>query len=106
MTGAPTQYAHIRRRLRAIQLRHWKRKTTIAKKLIALGIKRALAWRRVYEGRKSIWALSHMSVVDRALRNSHWDARGLVSLGDHWRKKHEHIVAPAQLSLSWDTARS
>lgn len=98
--------AHIRRRLRAIQLRHWKRKATIAKKLIALGIKRTKAWQRVYEGRKSIWALSHTSVVDRALPNSHWDARGLVSLRDRWRAQREHVAAPAQLLLSWDTARS
>ena len=30
--------AHIRRRLRAIILRHWKRKRTIAKRLVALGV--------------------------------------------------------------------
>ena len=33
--------AHIRRRLRAIILRHWKRKRTIAKRLVALGVKPA-----------------------------------------------------------------
>ena len=32
--------AHIRRRLRAIILRHWKRRRTIAKRLIALGVNR------------------------------------------------------------------
>ena len=32
--------AHIRRRLRAIQLRHWRRKRTIARNLIKLGVKR------------------------------------------------------------------
>ena len=36
--------AHIRRRLRAILLRHWKRKRTIARNLIALGVKRRAAW--------------------------------------------------------------
>jgi group II intron reverse transcriptase/maturase len=98
--------AHIRRRLRATQLKHWKRKKTIAMKLIGLGIKRQTAWRRVYEGRKSIWALSHTNVVDRALRNSYWDARGLVSLRDRWRVMQERVGAPAQLTLNWDTARS
>lgn len=98
--------AHIRRRLRAIQLKHWKRKRTIATKLVALGIKRKTVWRSVYGGRKSFWALSHTNVVDRALRNSHWDARGLVSLRDRWQAMQEPIDAPAQLSLSWDTARS
>jgi len=98
--------AHIRRRLRALQLKHWKRKRTIAKKLIELGIRAKTAWATVYGGCKSLWALSHTSAVDRALRNSHWDARGLVSLRSRWRKMREQIDAPVQLSLSWDTARS
>ena len=98
--------AHTRRRLRAIQLKHWKRKSTIAKKLIALGISQKRAWQRVYAGRKSIWALSHTSVVDKALRNSHWEARGLVSALSRWKQMNEQRVAPAQLSLGWDTARS
>ena len=92
--------AHIRRRLRAIQLKQWKRKKTIAKKLIALGIGSKTAWQRVYEGRKSSWALSHAAVVDRALPNRHWSARGLVSLRQRWQQMQEKIVAPAQLTLA------
>ena len=98
--------AHIRRRLRALQLKHWKCKKTIARKLIALGIKRHAAWRSVYDGRKSIWVLSHANVVDRALPNSHWDARGLFSVRKHWRAMREQVDAPVQLTLNWDTARS
>src|SRR5207302_7446334 len=44
--------AHIRRRLRAILLRHWKRKRTIARRLIKLGVPRRSAWRQVYQGRR------------------------------------------------------
>jgi group II intron reverse transcriptase/maturase len=51
--------AHLRRRLRAILLRHWKRKRTIARNLVKLGVKRESAWRQIYAGRKSWWALSH-----------------------------------------------
>jgi len=98
--------AHIRRRLRAIQLRHWKRKRTIVKKLISLGIRRTSARKSVYGGRKSSWALSHTSVVDRALRNSHWDERGLVSITERWRTMRAQLVAPVQLTLAWDEARS
>lgn len=98
--------AHTRRRMRAMQLKQWKRKRTIAKKLIALGIRPKTAWRTVYSGSKSPWALSHTSAVDLALRNSYWEARGLVSLLSRYRKKHEPIEAPAQLALGWDTARS
>lgn len=59
--------AHIRRRLRAIMLKHWKRQRTIARNLVALGVKRQSAWRGVYAGRKSTWALSHSPAVDKGL---------------------------------------
>lgn len=98
--------AHIRRRLRAIQLRHWKCKRTIARKLIALGIKHQKAWSSIYEGRKSTWALSHTGTVDRALRNSHWDARGLVSIEHRWCEMRANIIAPVQLTLVLGRARS
>lgn len=91
--------AHIRRRLRALQLCHWKRKRTIAKKLISLGIRRKAAWQSIYEGRRSMWALSNTSTVNRALRNSYWDARGLVSIEQRCRAMREQIVAPPQLTL-------
>ena len=91
--------AHIRRRLRALQLRHWKRKRTILRNLVSRGIRRSTAWRTVYGGRKSTWALSHTPAVDLALRNSHWDARGLISVGHRWRQMHTPIVAPTQLVL-------
>lgn len=92
--------AHIRRRLRALQLRHWKTKRTIARKLVALGIRRKTAWDSVYAGRRSTWALSHTSTVDRALRNSYWDARGLFSVAHRWRQMRANIGAPAQLTLA------
>jgi hypothetical protein len=91
--------AHIRRRLRALQLQHWKCKRTIARNLIKLGIRPDKAWGSVYAGRKSTWALSHTSTVDRALRNSYWDARGLVSIEHRWLAMLEKVVAPVQLTL-------
>jgi hypothetical protein len=99
--------AHIRRRLRAIQLQHWRCKRTIARRLILLGGKRATVWRSVYEGRKSFWALSHAPSIDRALRKGYWTERGLLSLADLWRASFFHrVVAPQQLTLRWDTLRS
>ena len=95
--------AHIRRRLRAIVLRHWKRRATIARNLVALGVRRHAAWRGVYAGRKSWWALSHEPVVDRGLRNTFFAQRGLNALVVLHRRAHEDIVAPAQpqLVLEW-----
>jgi RNA-directed DNA polymerase len=93
--------AHIRRRLRAIILRHWKRKRTIVRRLIKLGVRWESAWRQIYEGRKSWWALSHTPVVDYGLRNAYFAKRGLVFLVDLHQPAHQQIVAPElpQLAL-------
>ena len=93
--------AHIRRRLRAIVLRHWKRKRTIARRLIKLGVPRRSAWRQVYQGRKSWWALSHIPAVDHGLRNAYFAKRGLVTLVELHRHALQHIAAPdpPQLAL-------
>jgi len=91
--------AHIRRRLRAIQLKHWKTKRTTARNLISLGVSRQTAWRRVYAGQKSLWALSHDPAIDRGLRNAFFAERGLVSIVEKWREKIGGIGAQAQLEL-------
>jgi RNA-directed DNA polymerase len=98
--------AHIRRRLRAIVLRHWKTKRTIARRLVRLGIRPRTAWRSVYDGRQSTWALSHNPAVDRALRNAYFAERGLVSLLELFRPIWAAIHAPVQLLLPLGTTRS
>jgi group II intron reverse transcriptase/maturase len=96
--------AHIRRRLRAIVLKHWKRKRTMAKRLIKLGVKPKTAWRGIYKPRRSWWALSHSAPVDRGLRNAYFAERGLQSLKELWREKHCEAVIDArrQLTLTLD----
>ena len=98
--------AHIRRRLRAIVLKHWKQKRTIARRLIRLGVKPRTAWRRVYAGRKSLWTLSHDFAVNRGLRNAYFAERGLVSLKGRFKDIWSAISAPAQLMLPLEPARS
>lgn len=88
--------AHVRRRLRAIQLKHWKRKRVMVQHLIQLGAHGRSAWRRVHQGRKRLWALSHDPIVDRGLRNAYFAQRGLVSLVDEWQKRNPQIGAPVQ----------
>jgi len=93
--------AHVRRRLRALVLRHWKRRRYIARRLIRLGIRPTTAWRNVYEGRKSLWALSHCYAVDRALDRAWFARKRLVSLEQQWKERMtEHVNAPLQLSLA------
>jgi len=91
--------AHIRRRLRALLLRQWKRRRFIARRLIRLGARASTAWRVVYEGRKSLWALSHCGPVDYALNKRYFADAGLLSLEHHYREMHR-VVAPAQLTLA------
>lgn len=88
--------AHIRRRLRAILLAHWKTKRTTVRKLIRLGVKPQAAWRSIYAGRQSRWALSHSPVVDRGLRNGYFTERGLVSVAERWRQLAKYIGAPGE----------
>ena len=92
--------AHIRRRLRAIVLHHWRRKRTIARNLVKLGVKRQSAWRQVYAGRKSLWALSHTHAVDHGMNTRFFTERGLLALVELHRCKHQHVVAPVSPQLA------
>jgi hypothetical protein len=101
--------AHIRRRLRAIQLKHWKTKRTRADKLFALGVKPTTIRNSIYEGHRSLWALSHTPAANRGLPNAYFVERGLVSLAEKWRSMHSpKTIAPkptAQLNLQLGSAR-
>ena len=92
--------AHIRRRLRAIILGHWKGRRTIVRNLIHRGVRTKTAWRTVYGARKGDWALSHTPAVDRALDNAFFAQSGLVTLWDQWSKRQRTIAAPVQLALA------
>jgi group II intron reverse transcriptase/maturase len=85
--------AHIRRRLRALLLRQWKRRRSIARRLIKLGIREQTAWRTVQEGRRGTWDLSHRPAVDRALPPAYFAERGLVSLWERWQARAGLIVS-------------
>jgi hypothetical protein len=94
--------AHIRRRLRAIQLKHWKRKRSIARNLIELGVPAKKAWMNVYGGKKSLWAMSICSAVHKGLSNARFSELGLYSLEQGWKRwnpKPSVVNVPLQLSL-------
>jgi group II intron reverse transcriptase/maturase len=91
--------SHIRRRLRAILLHHWKRQRTIVRRLVALGVAPQSASKAVYAGRKSTWALSHAPAVDHALRNAYFARRGLISVGRLHRER-SAIGAPAHPTMA------
>ena len=77
---------HIRRRLRAIVLRHWKSKRTIRRRLVKLGVSKRAAGRTVYDGRKSWWDLALRPAVHWALPNAYFAKVGLISLKGRWQE--------------------
>jgi group II intron reverse transcriptase/maturase len=91
--------AHIRRRLRALLLRQWKRRRFIVRRLIRMGARPNTAWRVIYEGRKALWALSHCGPVDYALDKRYFVDQGLFSLEHRYRERHR-VIAPAQLTFA------
>lgn len=86
--------AHIRRRLRAIVLRHWKRRRTMVKRLIKLKVRPRTAWRSIYKDHRSWWALSHCAAVHRGLRNAYFADRGFIFLRNQW-EEHTHRAVRA-----------
>jgi len=90
--------AHIRRRLRALLLRQWKRKSFIARRLIRMGAQTRSVRRGIYGGRKATWALSHCSPVELALSREFFENRGLLSLEQRYREMHR-VIVPVQLNL-------
>jgi group II intron reverse transcriptase/maturase len=87
--------AHIRRRLRAIMLKHWKRKRTMVKRLVKLGVMSSTARRSIYTGRRGTWALSHCSAVDRGLKNAYFAELKLYSLKMAWFQFHHRAIVDA-----------
>ena len=72
----------IRRKLRCIIWRQWKRRHTRAKSLMKRGLSETRAWMSASNGRGAWWnsGASHMHI---AFRKSFFDSCGLVALLDH-----------------------
>jgi group II intron reverse transcriptase/maturase len=90
--------AHVRRRLRAILLRQRGRKRFIARWLIQMGARPRTAWRIVYEGKSSLWALSHK--INSPIRNAFFVERGLKSVEQLWEERQPDVDASGQLRLA------
>ena len=80
--------AHTRRRIRAIAIRHWRRK-------------RRDNWKPLKPGCHSWWFLANTSRVTRALSNARFAERGLISLVVEWQRYQlQNVTAPVQLELA------
>ena len=86
--------AHIRRRMRAILLKQWKAKVTIARHFLRGGVREKTAWATVYEGRRSIWNLSHRPAMERTIPTRWFTGKGLYSLRGAWSGLHTLVKPP------------
>ena len=93
---------HIRRRLRALLLKQWKRRRSIVRRLIKLGIQWTTAWKSVYDGRRRTWDLSHRPAVDRALPKAYFLEQDLISLEQRWQERWVRAIAPIPIQLTLD----
>lgn len=92
--------AHIRRRLRAIVLKHWKRRRTIVRRLTRLGAKASTARVAVYGQNKSWRALSLTRPVSKALSGAYFRERDLLPLKEHWQEmRDQSVIGPIQRPL-------
>lgn len=74
----------IRRRLRQLLWKRWKRGRTRFRELVALGVPRERA--ALGAVGKSPWHMTKTPVIHEALSNAYWRSTGLESLIDRYRK--------------------
>jgi RNA-directed DNA polymerase len=74
----------IRRRLRQMVWKRWKRGRTRYRELVALGVPRGRAGLGAVG--KSPWRMSRTPVVNEALNNAYWQKLGLVSISQRYRQ--------------------
>ena len=69
----------IRRRLRMVQLKQWKRATTVARQLMARAVAPSSAWQAAHHAHR-YWTMSRHAALNTALPTRHFDALGLPRL--------------------------
>jgi RNA-directed DNA polymerase len=73
----------LRRRLRQLVWKRWKRGTTRFRELVSLGVSRDRA--ALGARGKSPWHMARSPIVHAALNNDYWRTLGLVSLSERYR---------------------
>ena len=74
----------IRRRLRQIQWKRWKRGTTRYRELVKLGVPRERA--ALGAVGTSPWRMSHSPIIHEALNNAYWHSTGLESITERYNQ--------------------
>lgn len=76
----------LRRRLRQIRWKEWKRFAARRRNLIALGIRSDTA-REWAASSKGYWRVAGSPILQRALPNAHWHDQGLRGFSHHWHRR-------------------
>lgn len=76
----------LRRRLRAVRWKQWKRARTRVRELRALGMPPELAYQWGMTS-KGVWRLAGSAPLQRAMPISYWDDLGLRGLSYHWHRR-------------------
>jgi len=74
----------IRRRLRQMQWKRWKRGTTRYRELVELGVPRERA--ALGAGGTSPWRMSHSPIIHEALNNAYWQSTGLEGITERYNQ--------------------
>ena len=75
----------LRRRLRQVRWKEWKRRGTRRTNLLALGVTPRAA-RESAGSSKGCWRMSGSPALTRALPNAHWQQLGLLGFAQSWRR--------------------
>ncbi|WP_245680603.1 group II intron maturase-specific domain-containing protein, partial [Bacillus marinisedimentorum] len=76
----------IRRRLRMIRWKEWKKVKTKYKNLMKLGIKKGKAWEWA-NTRKAYWRIANSPILHKALGDHYWTNQGLKSLFGRYQSR-------------------
>jgi RNA-directed DNA polymerase len=75
----------LRRRLRQLVWKRWKRARTRQRNLVALGLRPSVAYEASASGR-GCWRLAASPPVNQALSNAYWRAQGLLSTKEQYHR--------------------
>jgi group II intron reverse transcriptase/maturase len=75
----------LRRRLRQLLWKRWKRPRTRQQNLVALGLRPSVAYEASASG-KGYWRLAASPPVNQALSNAYWHAQGLLSAQEQYHR--------------------
>ena len=88
LADTPSVFAQLdewlRRRLRQLVWKRWKRGKTRYRELVKLGVPRGMAGLGAVG--TSPWRMAASPVVNMALSNTYWRKQGLVSLAERYRQ--------------------